>query len=32
MTINSNNKFSLMLGEFKSDQLFVKKMKLANNL
>ena len=32
MTINSNNRSFLMLGEFKSDQLFVEKMKLANNL
>ena len=32
ITITSNNKFLLMLGEFKSYQLFVKKMKLANNL
>ena len=32
MTINSNNRFFLMLGEFKSDQLFVEKMKLENNL
>ena len=28
----SNNRFSLMLGEFKSDQLFIEKTKLANNL
>ena len=32
ITITSNNKFLLMLGEFKSCQLFVKKMKLVNNL
>ena len=28
----SNHRFLLMLGEFKSDQLFVEKTKLANNL
>ena len=26
------NRLSLMLGEFKSDQLFFEKIKLANNL
>ena len=31
-TTISNNRFLLMLGEFKSDQLFVEKTKLANNL
>ena len=31
-TITSNNRFLLMLGEFKTDQLFVEKTKLANNL
>ena len=30
--ITSNNRFLLMLGEYKSDQLFVEKTKLANNL
>ena len=32
ITITSNNKFLLMLREFKSYQLFVKKTELANNL
>ena len=32
ITITSNNIFLLMLGEFKSNQLFVKKTKFANNL
>ena len=31
-TIASNNRFLLMLGEFKSDQIFVEKTKLTNNL
>ena len=31
VTITSNNRFLLML-EFKNDQLFVEKTKLANNL
>ena len=31
-TITSNNRFLLMLGEFKTDQFFVEKTKLANNL
>ena len=30
--MTSNNRFLLMLEEFKSDQLFVEKAKLANNL
>ena len=28
----SNNKFSMMLGEFESDQLFVEKTKLTSKL
>ena len=32
ITITSNNKFLLMLREFKSYQLFAKKTELANNL
>ena len=31
-TITSNNRVLLMVGEFKSVQLFVEKAKLANNL
>ena len=31
-TITSNNRSLLMLGEFKTDQFFVEKAKLANNL
>ena len=31
-TITSNNPFLLALGEFKSDQIFVEKTKLASNL
>ena len=31
-TITSNNRFLLILGEFKSDHFFVEKLKLANNL
>ena len=30
--ITLNNRFLLMLGEFKSDQIFVEKTKLTNNL
>ena len=30
-TVTSNNRFLLMLGEFKSDQFFVEKTKLVNN-
>ena len=30
--MTSNNRFLLILGEFKSDQLFVEKTKLANRL
>ena len=31
-TVTSNNRNLLMLGEFKTDQFFVEKTKLANNL
>ena len=30
--MTSNNRFLLILGEFESDQRFVEKTKLANNL